>query len=365
MSIIALGVGPYITASIVIQLLQMDIVPIFKKWSEEGETGKQKINQASRYIAIVLAFVQALTMTIAFHEAIFGAETVTAVDRLYLAILITAGTAFLIWLGDQITKKGIGNGLSMIIVSGIIVSFPQMFLDLYEKFIKIGGQFKDYTNFILIISMFVAVILGVIFIQESSRKINVQYSNRQVSAKNSNIPIKINSAGVIPVIFAVTLLTLPALLIQATNALNWTDIDVLNTEGNFWFSDVFNIQRPIGYLIYTGLIFVFGIFYAFLQVNPQKISENLQKQNAFIPGVRPGEETASYVSKVLFKVSLVGALFLIVVASLPLFTTIIFDLPSSVQIGGTSMLIVVGVAMETAKQIATQLSEKTYKGFLR
>ncbi len=367
-SIIALGIGPYITASIVINLLQMDIVPILKEWSQEGQTGKQKINQTTRYLALGLAFIQALGMTYGFAltgDAIFdvGVEP-TFLTYTYLALIITAGTAFLLWLADQITLKGIGNGTSMIIVAGIIAGLPGMFTSLTQEYVTAAdADLASYAIFGTVVIMYIAILVGVVFMQSANRKIPVQYSNRPSSSKfkgqsGSNIPLKINSAGVIPVIFAVTILSLPQTMLSFIPGIQESTIGV-------WLTEMFNYQRPLGYLVYATLIVVFTFFYSFVQINPEKISNNLQKQNAFIPGVRPGVETENYISKLLFKITVVGALYLLVVASIPIFVGAIFGLPPYIQIGGTSLLIVVGVAIETTKQIKTDVQGKTYSGFIR
>lgn len=366
-SIIALGIGPYITASIVVQLLQMDILPILKEWSEEGETGKQKLNQLTRYLAIGLAFVQALAMTFAFSSnGIFGLLPFTPnfVTYTYLAIVMTAGTAFLLWLSDQVTLHGIGNGTSMIIVAGIVSSFPGMFKSLFDEYLfadTAGTQ--SYIIFAIVMLVFIAVIFFVILMQASIRKIPIQYSNRPAGShfrgKNeSNIPLKINSAGVIPVIFAVTILSIP------TTIMGFNDTFSATGFGQF-LTELFTYTRPLGYVVYVVLIFVFAFFYSFVQINPEKMAENLQKQNAYIPGVRPGFETENYISKTLFRITIIGATYLVLIASLPIFMTMIFSLPSSVQIGGTSLLIVVGVAIETTKQIKTQTQEQNYSGFIK
>ncbi len=367
-SIIALGIGPYITASILIQLLQMDIVPVLKEWSEEGETGKQKINQLTRYLAIALAFIQALGLTYGFAltgNTIFdiGVEA-NFFTYTYLAIVMTAGTAFLLWLSDQITLKGIGNGTSMIIVAGIISGLPGMFTSLGQEYL--AGATSDlgsYLTFAVVVILYLLVLVGVTIMTAADRKIPIQYANRPTSSKTtgrqgSNIPIKINSSGVIPVIFAVTILSLPQTLLSFLPEFSTTGFGI-------WVSEFFNYQRPLGFMIYAILIILFTFFYSFIQINPEKIAKNLQQQNAYIPGVRPGLETENYVSKLLFKITVVGALYLLVVASLPIFTAVIFNLPSYVQVGGTSLLIVVGVAIQTTQQIKTDLQGQNYSGFIK
>ncbi|MGI6758597.1 MAG: preprotein translocase subunit SecY [Bacilli bacterium] len=367
-SVVALGISPYITASIVIQLLQMDIVPIFKEWAEEGEAGKQKLNQVTRYLALFLAFVQGLAFIIGYglskeaEVALFAIDEVTAFHFVYLAIIMTAGSAFILWLSDRISLYGIGNGASMFIVAGIVASFPVMINDLISTFITgaDAGGVGDIIKFFIVLIIFILVIVGVVFMEGMQRKIPIQYANRPAAAKfrgksESNIPIKLNSASVIPVIFAATLMSLPIALLNFTTSTN---------AFTTWIRRIFNYNEPIGFAIYIILIFLFSFFYSFLQINPEKMAENLQKQNAYVPGVRPGEDTAIYFSRVLFKVTMLGATYLAIVASLPMIISMIFKLPATVQVGGTSIMIVVGVAIETAKQIKTQVQEQEYRGFM-
>lgn len=368
-SIIALGIGPYITASIVVQLLQMDIVPFLKEWQEEGETGKQKINQLTRYLGIGLAFVQALAMTYGFRltgNAIFdiGVENVNFVTYTYLAIVMTAGTALLLWLSDQITMHGVGNGTSMIIVAGIVSTMPGMVSSLIGSYLTADViNAGSIMTFSIVMILYIAVIFFVTVMQSAFRKVPIQYSNRPASARfqgksDSHIPLKINSAGVIPVIFAVTILSIPTTIINFIPSLSGTTFGL-------WMTEMFTYTRPLGYAIYVILIFVFAFFYSFVQINPEKMADNLQKQNGYIPGVRPGVETENYISKTLFRITIIGSSYLVLIASLPIFASMIFNLPSYVQIGGTSLLIVVGVAIETTKQIKTQTQEQNYSGFIK
>ena len=379
-SILCLGISPYITASIVTQLLQMDIVPRFKELAEEGEEGKQKLNQYTRYIALGLAFVQALTLTVgiqvnyngALFEATMFVEEYLGIVCIFAALVATAGTAFCLWLSELITSKGFGNGSSMLIVAGILATFPQMFVELWAQLIA-TEETKNVFVFILVIVMLLAVIVFIVFMEGAQRKIPVQYANRPAAASfsgrsDSNIPIKLNSASVIPVIFASTLMSLPAVVIQVLNL--HTDHGV-----GYWLNQIFSTTsmdattgsvtiNSIGFALYILLIVIFSFFYSFLQLSPDKMSENLQKQNAYIPGVRPGEETTGYISRVLFKITVVGATYLSIVAILPILMTVLFDLPSSAQIGGTSLIIVVGVAIESWKQIKQANQEKQYRGFI-
>ena len=364
-SVVALGVTPFITASIVVQLLQMDIVPAIKEWSEEGEEGKQKINTLTKYLAIGLGFVQALTIvlgvSVSYNDIFFGVGTPTGpMTYIYLAIVMTAGTAFVLWLADLITAKGIGNGTSLMIVAGIISAYPDMINDLIHTYLLAEETgIGEIFIFIGVIVLMLLIIVGVVFMEAAQRKIPIQYTNRSNAAtfrgkNDSNIPIKLNSASVIPVIFASTLMSLPLTISNFVQ--NTAVANVLNS--------IFNSSEPIGFVVYIILIVLFTFFYSFLQMNPEQMAENLRKQQANIPGVRAGEETKSYISRVLFKVNVLGATYLSVLAALPIIMTKIFDLPASVQVGGTGLIIVVGVAIETAKQIKSASEEKQYRGFM-
>ena len=371
-SILALGISPYITSSIVIQLLEMDIIPTLKEWREEGENGKKKLNNLTKYVALGLAFVQALTLTLGINVSYNDNLFVVGVDPnaftyAYLAIVCTAGTAFTLWIAELITRKGIGNGSSMIIVAGIVASFPQMIGDLLNTYINVeGATTGDLFTFIGVLLVMILMVVGIIFMECSQRKIPVQYANRPAAAafrgkNDSNIPIKLNSASVIPVIFASTLMSLPS-----------TILNFLDSSNNvvYWLKQIFTTTttdasgvvsiNPIAFVLYIVLIIVFSFFYSFLQMNPEDMAKNLQKNGAYIPSIKPGDATASYISRVLFKITMIGATYLTIVAIIPIVMSAIFNLPSSVQVGGTSLIIVVGVAMETAKQLKTEAQDKQY-----
>ena len=367
-SILALGISPYITSSIVVQLLQMDIIPQFKEWAEEGEAGRAKLNQWTRYIALLLAFVQSVTIIVGLANSASGSmyfdvADLNAFSYLYMALVMTAGTAFVMWLADQITMHGIGNGGSMLIVAGIIAAFPSMFTELWATFIAIEERTAwDIIQFIIVAIMFVLIIVAVVWFEGIQRKIPVQYANRPGYAKlsgrqDSSIPIKLNSASVIPVIFASTILSIPLTILNFVR-------NGATVSGTDWWTIIFSTNEPIGFVIYILLIFVFSFFYSFLQIDPDKMAENLKKQNAYIPTCKPGEETADFISRVLFKVTLLGATYLAILAALPIIFTWIFGLPASVSVGGTSIMIVVGVAIETAKQIKQESESQEYHGFL-
>lgn len=360
-SLFAMSISPYITASIVIQLLQMDVVPILSEWAKEGETGKRKLNQLTRYVTLVLAFVQAIAMSIGFDLGYQGIllESHSVITYLYIALTMTAGTAVMIFLADQITSKGIGNGTSMIIVAGILSRVPYMLNDLYTKYL-VNITVSNVLAFISVLALLALTIIAVIYLQSATRKLPIQYANRHNSAqlsgrKDSFIPLKLNSAGVIPVIFAASLVSLPLTVVNFLPESGVTNV----------IKAIFNYQQPIGFILYVVLIVAFTYFYAFVQVSPEKVAENLKKQGSYIPGVRPGVDTEEYLSKVLSRITFIGAIYLVVIAGLPILFGAITDLPSSVEIGGTSLLIVVGVAIETAKQIQTKTMDQKYKGFIK
>ncbi|NLC95212.1 MAG: preprotein translocase subunit SecY [Bacilli bacterium] len=378
-SIVALGVSPYITASIVIQLLEMDIIPVLAEWSKEGETGRQKINQVTRYTSLALAFIQSLAMAIGFDKYYGGAllipVNVTPFMWVYIALVMTAGTGATLWLADQITIKGVGNGTSMIIMAGIVASFPYMINDLVTKYIigfdSSGNVNKGIKNwvmvtdpkqliiFILVILVMIVIIIAVIFMQNATRKIPIHYANRPgtlAGQKDSHLPIKLNPSGVIPVIFASSLLSLPLTIASFLPAgSKWAS--TLNT--------IFNYNQPIGFILYIVLIYLFSFFYAFVQISPEKVAENLKKQASYIPSVRPGKETENYISGVLIRTTVIGSTYLMLVAIIPILFTMFTTIPRSVEIGGTSLLIVVGVAQELFAQIEAKTKQQRYSGFIK
>ena len=353
-SIFALGVMPYITASIIMQLLQMDVIPYFSELSKQGPTGRQKLNQITRYMGIIFAFIEGY----AFAFAFIG-KTGTPMEYLYISIVLTAGTSFLLWLGDQITQKGIGNGMSLIIMAGIIATLPQMFIDAFKSLITFEGTTQVITlgiiKFLIFVIIYFAIVIGVIFIQESERRIPIQYANKSTSAfgsaAQSFMPIRINSAGVIPVIFASSLLSIPSIIAQ-----------VVKNEGFAVFVQKYlTYTTPVGFLIYIIFIFFFAYFYTFVQLKPEEFAKNLQENGGYIPGIRPGEETKKHITKVLSRLTVLGASFLVVIAGLPILFSKFTSLPTSVSIGGTGLLIVVGVALETYKQLEGSLLSRSYK----
>lgn len=360
-SILALGVMPYITASIIVQLLQMDVVPTLTEWSKQGEFGRRKINQLTRYLGIFLAFVQGYGYAFTFNaQGLITVRNGGPLTYIGIAIILTAGTSFLLWLGDQITQKGIGNGISLIIMAGIVSRLPFMFGQAFDTLFDrttTQSMFIGVVSFVLFILMYLLIIVGVIFVQEAIRKVPIQYANRTHSAYGggqSYMPIKLNSAGVIPVIFASSILAAPVTIASFFPQNNITK----------WITLVFDYTNGAGLIMYIALIIAFAYFYTFMQINPQETAENLQSSGGYIPGVRPGDETQAYIKRVLTRLTFVGAIFIAVIAGTPIIFTKISTMPTSVQIGGTGLLIVVGVALETFKQLEGQLIGRNYQGYI-
>ena len=350
-SIFALGVGPYITASIITQLLQMDIIPYFKELKEQGATGRQKINRINRYLGILFAFLQGYIFSYAYLKGM--GSMVVLKSTLY----ITAGSSFLIWLADEVNNKGIGNGMSLIIMAGIVKSLPGMFITAFNDLI-LSGNFSTMAGvslFVLFILVYIIILVGVIFVESSQRRIPIQYSNRTsgaYGAQQSYIPIKLNSAGVMPVIFASAIVGIPSMIAGVINNETFTNI----------VNNYINYTSPVGFILYIVLIFAFGYVYTLMELNPDEMSENLDKNRSYIPGVTPGEKTSQYLKHVITRLTVVGSLFLIVLAALPILIGKIPYLSSNITLGGTGLLIVVGVALETYKQLESSIVSRSYNG---
>ena len=306
-SIFALGVSPYITASIITEILQMDIIPYFKELKDQGYTGRQKINKITRYLGIAIAFAQAYALTAFYMNGLGAMEIVKT------TLVMVAGTSFCMWMGDQITNKGIGNGQSMLIMAGIIQSMPNIFRGAFSAFIGAGTYSTPVgiTLFTLFCLVYVIVIVGIIWVQLAERRIPIQYSNRSASAlgaQQNYLPLKINAASVIPVIFASIITTIPSTIVALTG-----NEKAINFVNNYIY-----YTSNTGFILYLLLILFFGYFYTFLIMNPNEMSKNLNNNGGYIPGVRPGNDTAEYISKSLSRLTLVGSLFLIVLAGLPI-----------------------------------------------
>jgi preprotein translocase subunit SecY len=363
-SIFATGIMPYITASIIVQLLRMDVVPKFAEWSKQGEAGRKKLAQVTRYGTIGIAFIQALGMSIGFNNIFPGLVPDPNVSTyLLIALTLTAGTAFLLWLGEQITANGVGNGISIMIFAGIAAGIPNGVNQIYVTQFEDAGDalFINIVTVLLLLLALIAIVVGVIFVQQALRKIPVQYAKRLVAGKpqggqSTHLPLKVNSAGVIPVIFAMSLFIFPP-----TVAGFFGDESAIAG----WITQNFDYTQPFGLLAFATLIIGFTYFYTFVQVNPEQMAENLKKQGGYIPGIRPGKTTQDYITRILYRLTFVGALFLASVSTIPVFFTEVAGLPPAVQIGGTGLLIVVGVALDTMKQIESQLIKRSYKGFIK
>ncbi len=361
-SIFALGITPYITASIIVQLLSMDVIPKLSEWAKQGEHGKKKSAQLTRYGTIVLGIIQAFAMSIGFNR-MYGTVMIpnaTFAKYALIAIVLTAGTAFLMWLGEQITERGIGNGISMLIFAGIVANIPTYIRSTAQSsFIQDNQVFMNSLKTILLVLVVVLIVVGVIYVQQAIRKIPVQYAKRVVGNKmyggqNTHIPLKINAAGVIPVIFAISLLQFPVIIANFWSTHTWAK----------WVSTNLSHDQPLGMVLYVMMIIGFTFFYTFVQMNPQQMAENMKKNGGYIPGIRPGKATEKYMTRVMSRLTMSGAIFLAVISLMPIFLGSLAGLPKSVQIGGTALLIVIGVALDTMKQIETQLIKRHYKGFI-
>lgn len=349
-SIFALGVMPYITASILTQLLQMDILPYFKELKDQGATGRQKINRINRYLGILFAFIQGYIYSIAF----MGGTTMEIVKT---TIILTAGTSLLLWLADQVTNKGLGNGVSLFIMAGIVNTLPSTFITAFRDLV-LADKFTQVLGIILFIVFILAyllILIGVVYMQISERRIPIQHTTRtdsSASKEQSYIPLKLNSASVMPVIFASAITSIPSLIGQ-----------VISNDAVVEFADKYIVYTtPTGYLLYIALIFLFGYVYTLMELNPKEMSENLDKNRSYIPGISPGEKTAAYLKGTISRLTVVGSIFLIVIASIPILFSKISSLSSAITLGGTGLLIVVGVALETYKQLESSVVSRSYQG---
>ena len=348
-SIFALGVMPYISASIIIQILQMDIIPYFSELKEMGEEGRRKVARITRYLGLAIAFIQGI-----FYPMMFVGKNLDPIFYFKTALILTAGTAFLLWLGDEITNKGIGNGISLIIMAGIVNTLPNMFVQAYQSLIPdAANALIAWLSFGLFILLYVGIIVGVIFVQEAERRIPIQYSNRSASSyggQQTFLPLRLNSAGVMPVIIASVIMGIPTIL----------NYFIKNEAVNNFFNNYLSTSKPTGFIIYIVLIFAFTYIYTFLTINPEELSKNLNKNGGYIPGIRPGSETKKYISKVLSRITFLGAIFIAIIAALPAVFTAVTGLSESIQLGGTSILIAVGVVLETYKQLESSVASRNY-----
>ena len=363
-SVFALGVSPYITASIVVQLLQMDLLPKFVEWGKQGEVGRRKLNQATRYISLVLAFVQSIGITAGFATLSRTKLVANPNWQTYLLIgaLLTTGSVIVTWLGEQITDKGYGNGVSMIIFAGIVSGFPGMIKGIYEDyFVNIpSDRLNSSLTFVGILIVAVLVIIYfTTFVQQAEYKIPIQYTKiAQGAPSSSYLPLKVNPAGVIPVIFASSITAAPAAIFQFVSAMGYNASWVRTAQSLLATTTI------SGMFTYALLIILFTFFYTFVQINPEKTAENLQKSGAYIHGVRPGKGTEEFMSKLLRRLATVGSLFLGVISIMPIVAKDVFGLSEAVAFGGTSLLIIISTGVEGIKQLEGYLLKRKYVGFM-
>lgn len=376
MSIFALNITPYITASIIIQLLTIAI-PRLEELHKDGEDGRKKLAEYTRYLTVALAILESGAMAIGFGQQGYLTDGVSFTSIAVFVVSLTAGSAFLMWLGEQITEKGVGNGISMILLYNIVSRIPQDMMGLYEKFIKgASNTTNGLIGAVLIVVVIVGMVVFIIILSDAERRISVQYSKKTqgrklVGGQSSHIPLKVNTAGVIPVIFAGSLFSMPIVIagfagIQPASgngtSLGQKMLKVLNQNSWCNLKSFGEFKYTLGLVVYIVLIIFFAYFYTSITFNPQEVAMNMKKQGGFIPGIRPGKPTADYFTKVLNSVIMIGAIGLSFVAFVPIFFSGAFG--ADVSFGGTSLIIIVGVVLETLKQIESQMLVRHYKGFI-
>lgn len=366
MSIFALNISPYITSSIIIQLLTIAI-PALEEMQKDGEDGRKKIQAITRYVTVGLALMEALAMTIGFGRQGLIPE-MNFLKGLTVVAALTAGSAFLMWVGERITEKGVGNGISIVLMVNILSRIPSDMYSLYESFIKGKSLAKGALAALIILAVIVLTIVLVILLNDAVRRIPVQYAKKMqgrkmVGGQSSFMPIKVNTAGVIPVIFASSLLSMPSMIASFAGAgsdgIGGKILAMLSQ--NNWF----NPSKPIysvGLILYIAMIIGFAYFYTSITFNPIEVADNMKKQGGFIPGIRPGKPTTDYLTKIMNSIVLIGAVGLTIVVLIPIFFNGVFG--AYVSFGGTSIIIIVGVVLETIKQIESQMVVRNYKGFL-
>ena len=363
-SLFSLGVSPYITSSIIIELLSMDVVPALTQWNKEGNTGKKKKDKVTRVLTLALAIIQGGSLTYAFDKGYSILASSSIWTYVYVVIVMAAGSMFTMWLGDQITIKGVGNGTSLLIFTGIVANLPNSFISSFKSMVTFGSTYKTATSlawYILFVLVYLAIVVFVVFEEGAIRKIPIIYAtNTQTvmhTKESTNLPVKINSSSVIPVIFAASVLAAPRTIISFMKSTSTTQM----------IDNILNYQKPIGFVLYIVMIILFTFFYSNLQIDAKKISEDLKKSGGAIPGVRTGDDTKKYIGTVLNRVTVVGSLFLAIIASIPIIAPEIWKMTSNnaLSLGGTGLIIVTGVALETVRAIKSMLTRREYHGYIR
>ncbi len=367
MSVFALNITPYITSSIIIQLLTIAI-PKLEELQKDGEEGRKKMTAITRYLTVALALMESLAMAIGFGRSGLLIKF-NALNVITAVVTLTAGSTVIMWIGERITENGVGNGISIVLTINIISRIPQDLTLLFEQFVKGKEIAFQVLNLAIIIAIIIVVTVLTVALQGAERRIPVQYSRKvqgrkQVGGQTSHIPLKVNTAGVIPIIFAQSLFMFPLIIMQLLgksggNGIGGTILKMLNQSNWCDFNEPI---YSIGLIVYIALVIAFAYFYTSITFNPLEIADNMKKQGGFIPGIRPGKPTSEYLTKILNYIIFIGAVGLVIVAVIPIFFEGAFN--ASISFGGTSLIIIVGVIIETLKQIESRMLVRNYKGFL-
>lgn len=369
LSIFALSITPYITSSIIVQLLTIAI-PKFEEWQKDGEEGRKKMTKITRFLTIGLALIQSASMAIGFGRQGMLQEY-NFINVLTTIVTLVAGSAILMWIGERITEKGEGNGISIILLINILSRIPSDFVSLYDQFLKGQSIPKALLAGVIIAVIIIAVVVFVVILSNGERRIPVQYAKKiqgrkTVGGQSTNIPLKVNTAGVIPIIFAQSLMQIPVIICTLVGVGGGTDFgsQILKglSQSNWCRFTSAEFKYSWGLILYIVLVIAFAYFYTSITFNPLEVADNMKKQGGFIPGIRPGKPTSDYLSAILRKIIFIGAVGLIIVAIIPILFNGIFG--AKVSFGGTSIIIIVGVVIETMKQIESQMLVRYYKGFL-
>ena len=367
MSIFALSITPYITSSIIIQLLTIAI-PKLEEMQKDGEDGRKKIATMTRYVTVILALIESTAMAVGFGRQGLLVKY-NFVNAAIVVLTLTAGSAFLMWVGERITEKGVGNGISIVLLVNILSRVPNDLTGLYEQFVKGKGLASGGLAAIVILVIILVLVVFTIILQDGERRIPVQYSQkmqgrRTVGGQSTNIPLKVNTAGVIPIIFASSIIQFPIIIASFLGKGNGTGIgsEILRGMNSGNWCNPSNPKYSIGLVVYIVLTIFFAYFYTSITFNPLEIANNMKKSGGFIPGIRPGKPTSDYLTKILNYIIFIGACGLVIIQVIPFFFNGVFG--ASVSFGGTSLIIIIGVVLETIKQIESQMLVRNYTGFL-